>query len=78
MRRGAPRRGRSATRPQDFVAAMASQIVGIEIELTALSGKWKASQNRNAADRAGVIAGLTEDGDADALAMAEIVRQATK
>ena len=64
--------------PADFVAAMARQIVGLEIEIVDLSGKWKASQNRPAADRAGVIAGLTEDGGADALAMAAIVRQATK
>ena len=66
--------------PDDFVAAMARQIVGLEIEIVDLRGKWKASQNRPAADRAGVIAGLTEDGDADAdaLAMAAIVRQATK
>jgi transcriptional regulator len=64
--------------PEDFVAAMARQIVGLEIEIVDLRGKWKASQNRPAADRAGVVAGLTEDGDADALAMAAIVRQATQ
>ena len=64
--------------PEDFVAAMARQIVGLEIEIDDLRGKWKASQNRPAADRAGVIAGLTEDGDADALAMVAIVHQATK
>lgn len=64
--------------PEDFVAAMARQIVGLEIEIDDLRGKWKASQNRPAADRAGVVAGLTEDGDPDALAMAAIVREATK
>jgi transcriptional regulator len=61
--------------PEDFVAAQIRQIVGVEIALTALNGKWKASQNRNAADRAGVVAGLTEDGDVDALAMAAIVAE---
>jgi transcriptional regulator len=64
--------------PADFVAVMARQIVGLEIEIDDLRGKWKASQNRPAADRAGVIAGLTEDGDPDALAMAAIVRDAVK
>ena len=64
--------------PEDFVAAMARQIVGLEIEIDDLRGKWKASQNRPAADRAGVIAGLTEDGDPDALAMATIVRESMK
>ena len=64
--------------PEDFIATMARQIVGLEIEIADLRGKWKASQNRPAADRAGVVAGLIEDGDPDGLAMAEIVRQAAK
>ena len=64
--------------PEDFVAAMARQIVGLEIEIDDLRGKWKASQNRPAADRAGVVAGLTEDGDPDGRAMAAIVGQAAK
>jgi len=50
--------------PADYVATMLRAIVGIEITLTSLTGKWKVSQNRPAADRAGVVAGLTrEDGD---------------
>ncbi len=44
--------------PDDYIAAMQRAIVGIEIELTALTGKWKVSQNRSAADRAGVAGGL--------------------
>ncbi len=58
--------------PEDFVAAMVRQIVGLEIEILDIRGKWKASQNRNDADRAGVIQGLTETADP----MAEIVRDA--
>ena len=46
--------------PDDYVASMQRAIVGIEIELTALTGKWKVSQNRSPADRAGVAAGLGE------------------
>jgi transcriptional regulator len=53
--------------PDDFVQQMLRAIVGIEITLDALVGKWKVSQNRSAADRAGVAAGL---GDA---AMAALV-----
>ena len=50
--------------PADFIETMLGAIVGIEITLTSLTGKWKVSQNRPAADRAGVVAGLTrEDGD---------------
>jgi transcriptional regulator len=45
--------------PADFVVQLLRAIVGIEIELAApLAGKWKVSQNRSAADRDGVAAGL--------------------
>ena len=44
--------------PDDYVQQMLGAIVGIEIELTSLVGKWKVSQNRSAADRAGVALAL--------------------
>jgi transcriptional regulator len=44
--------------PTDYVAQMLGAIVGIEIGITALAGKWKVSQNRDAADRDGVIRGM--------------------
>ena len=53
-------------------------IVGVEIEILEIKGKWKTSQNRNAADRRGVIAGLEAMGDEEARAMAEIVRQTSR
>jgi transcriptional regulator len=40
---------------------MLRAIVGIEIRLTTLTGKWKVSQNRSAADRQGVADGLRDD-----------------
>lgn len=54
-----------ADAPADYIAATQRAIVGIEIEVTALKGKWKVSQNRSAADRAGVAAGLTAIGRED-------------
>ena len=48
--------------PDDYVTSMLRAIVGIEIELGALVGKWKVSQNRSAADRDGVARGLREAG----------------
>jgi transcriptional regulator len=57
--------------PEDFIAQQMRAIVGVEIAIADLRGKWKASQNRNEADRAGVIAGLGDD------PMGEIVREAT-
>ena len=44
--------------PADFVRAQLRAIVGIELPITRLEGKRKLSQNRPAADVAGVIAGL--------------------
>jgi len=62
--------------PADFIDATLRAIVGIEIELTALDGKWKVSQNRPAADREGVIAGLAARGDDASQAMAAQVKHA--
>ena len=61
--------------PADFIAMQRRAIVGVEIEILDIRGKWKTSQNRSAADRAGVVAGLEAMGDEDARAMAEIVRE---
>jgi len=44
--------------PADYIEMMLRAIVGIEIEVVRMQGKWKVSQNRNAPDRAGVAAGL--------------------
>ena len=63
-----------ADAPDDFIAMQMRAIVGVEIEIADLRGKWKASQNRNAADRAGVVAGLNADGGEDASAIAEVVK----
>ena len=60
-----------ADAPDDYIAATLRAIVGIEIELTSLKGKWKVSQNRSAADRAGVAQGLRAAGRPDAAALVE-------
>jgi transcriptional regulator len=60
--------------PADFIAMQIKAIVGLEIEIAHIAGKWKVSQNRPAADREGVVAGLTAEGEPTALDMAEIVR----
>ena len=59
--------------PEPFIAAQIRGIVGIEITISEMRGKWKVSQNRNDADRQGVIRGLTENGDPEAQAMAALV-----
>jgi transcriptional regulator len=45
--------------PVDFIQELTRAIVGIEVRVTSLQGKWKTSQNRPALDRAGVKAALT-------------------
>lgn len=54
-------------------AAMRRGIVAFELPVIRLEGKWKLSQNRSAADRAGVIAGLEAAGDPDSLATARLM-----
>jgi|SRR5271166_1181223 len=61
--------------PADFVAMQRKAIIGVEIEIADIRGKWKTSQNRNAADRAGVVDGLNALGDEAALEMAAIVKE---
>lgn len=59
--------------PAEYLERMLGAIVGIEIPLTRLAGKWKVSQNRNEADRSGVTEGLSLQEDAKARAMAALV-----
>ena len=59
--------------PADFVAAQMKGIVGIEIEIVRIEGKWKVSQNRPHADRDGVVRGLTAAGDERSMAVARLV-----
>ncbi|HEY5863679.1 MAG TPA: FMN-binding negative transcriptional regulator [Casimicrobiaceae bacterium] len=64
-----------ADAPADFIDGLLRVIVGIEIPIATLTGKWKVSQNRPEPDKVGVVAGLGARGDASSTAMAELVRQ---
>jgi transcriptional regulator len=63
-----------ADAPPDYIAGMLGAIVGFEIAVDSMTGKFKASQNRDAADRAGVSRGLATDG-VPAADAAELVRE---
>lgn len=52
-------RWRVSDAPSDFIKAQLKGIVGVRMPITRLDGKRKMSQNRNAADRDGVIEGLS-------------------
>jgi transcriptional regulator len=62
--------------PVEYVDRLLNAIVGIEIPITKLIGKWKASQNRSEADRLGVAAGLMNQGGDVSLSMSALVKQA--
>ncbi len=49
--------------PPEFVTAMLHGVVGLEVRIDRLEGKAKLSQNKSAADRAGVVRGLSAVGD---------------
>jgi transcriptional regulator len=50
-------------------------IVGLDIAVTRLEGRYKLSQNRPAADRPRVVAALEARSDADARAVARLMRE---
>jgi transcriptional regulator len=64
--------------PADYIDTMLGAIIGLEIPLTRLVGKWKMSQNRPAHDREGVVDGLRRDSGASGTEIAELVRRANE
>lgn len=72
--------------PAGFVDGLLKAIIGIEIPIASIAGKWKVSQNRSAADAGGVVAGLRSLAGSDigtpvgdgALAMAALVAERIK
>lgn len=51
--------------PAAFIEGLIKGIIGLEVVIDHIEGKWKVSQNRSEVDRAGVIAGLTATGRTD-------------
>jgi transcriptional regulator len=60
--------------PADYIEKMVVAIVGIEMPIARLTGKWKLGQNRSERDRAGVVDGLRREGTESATSMASLVR----
>jgi transcriptional regulator len=61
--------------PADFIDQQLKAIVGVELRIDRLEGKWKMSQNRPAADIDGVIRGLNESEAAGDRTVAAIMRE---
>lgn len=59
--------------PDERYRDLLDRIVGFEIEIARMEGKFKLSQNRSDADRRGVIAGLRDTGSPSDAALAELM-----
>jgi transcriptional regulator len=64
--------------PESFLAGMLNGIVGVELAVTRLEGKFKLSQNRPAGDRPRIAAALNRRDDADSRAVAALMREREK
>lgn len=62
--------------PPDFTEKLIRAVVGVEIVINRLVGKWKTSQNQPAQNQAGVVRGLRTSGVSDAMEMAAMVEGA--
>jgi transcriptional regulator len=62
MEANEPRPWKMGDAPADYISQMLGAIVGIEIEVTRLVGKWKLSQNKEARDRRGAVEALLAGG----------------
>lgn len=63
-----------AEAPPEFIERLMQSIVGIEMVITRLQGKWKTSQNQPAENRNSVVRGLCASGQQNAVAMADLIR----
>jgi transcriptional regulator len=70
-----PRPWQVSDAPAEFVAGQMKGIVGLALRVERLTGKRKLSQNRNAADREGAIAGLDASADPRDRATAAAMRR---
>jgi transcriptional regulator len=61
--------------PEPYVSGMMKGIIGLDIAVERLEGKYKLSQNRPAADRPRITAALEARGDADAVGVARLMRE---
>jgi transcriptional regulator len=61
--------------PADYISSQLKGIVGLEMTIDRLEGKWKVSQNRSERDRDGVASGLADLNTPESLAMKTLVEQ---
>lgn len=59
--------------PPPYIEKMLSMIVGFELSITGLTGKWKLSQNHSATNRLGVAKGLRGAAGAESREVADML-----
>ena len=72
---GSPAPWRMQDLPEPYLQGMLKGIIGLDIAVSRLEGKYKLSQNRPAVDRPRIVAALERRGDPDALAVAALMRE---
>ena len=60
--------------PEQYIKRMLPAIVGLEIQITAITGKWKLSQNQPQVNKQGVVEGLFKQNTNDAQEIATLVQ----
>lgn len=61
--------------PKEYLETLSKAIVGIEVAIENIEGKWKVSQNRPECDRQGVVAGLDVIHSPSSVEMARLVEE---
>lgn len=64
--------------PSEFTERLMTAIIGVEMVITRLQGKWKVSQNQPSQNQASVVAGLKASGLPEAMEMAALVENGAK
>lgn len=64
--------------PREYIEKIMASIVGIEMVITKLSGKWKVSQNQPSKNQSSVVAGLKASSSHGAPEMVALVESAAK
>jgi transcriptional regulator len=72
---GSPVPWKVSDAPEDFIRSQLKGIVGLELPIQRLEGKWKVSQNRTERERKGVIDGLAKLNTPESRAMKALVEE---
>lgn len=60
--------------PEQYIKRMLPAIVGLEVDVTSITGQWKVSQNQPEINKQGVVKGLYKEQETDALNIADLIK----